>query len=125
LFDDHFLENFAPFLLYGGFVKLNMNSLDWYADVKDFGSITLETLKKDVALLIDEHRVDRPILDFIISYEVIEVSNPPHLDFDANLFVDTLWWDRLLRIKRKFPDRSVKEVDAIMRTSWGKKLYKP
>jgi hypothetical protein len=65
-----------PFLLYSGFVKVGIGSLDLYIDVRYFDAVTLMMLKERVSLFVSGWSGDWLPLDSHIAYDVADVFNP-------------------------------------------------
>jgi hypothetical protein len=123
LFEATFAHKFAPYLLYGGFSKIGMDSFDWYVKRCDFDSVAIATLKNEVVKL-DFHRPVGAISSLVVFKDTV-CPMPPPVSIDAKLFVDSLWFERWLRLQQVLPGCSTKILDAEMLRRWGRKLYKP
>jgi hypothetical protein len=123
MFEASFARKFASYLLYGGFSKIGIDSFDWFVRRCDFDPVAFTCLKNEV-LKFDFHR-SKDRISSVIAFKDLNDPMPPPVSIDAKLFIDSVWFERWLRLQRELPGCSTKIWDADMLRRWGRKLYKP
>jgi hypothetical protein len=123
MFEASFARVFAPFLLYGSFAKIGIDSFDWLVKRSDFDSVAFEVLRDRVIQFNGGRTKER--LNSVITFQVGEEVMPPPVSVDTKLFIDSVWFERWLRVQRELPGCATKVWDSEMFRRWGRRLYKP